>query len=309
MGSCCAQRVHVLSHHVGVRRDLPHMEHGLCRCRWQRQRRHLHREWGGQLHGERRRQQHVGPRDGRRSVDLYLALFRPFQWLRYTGDDHHSDRGGESSNADWSPCHLETSTLPIAHPCRARIAGWLSPALCATQDWFGWDVIAANLLFTAAGVANLGCAVVMSILSGPRVHPDGSVTQLVSDRHLLVGSLALALVGWVVMIPPDGWVGEGGARMSLLQFSIGFTLVTVAHAQAHTCPHTHDHTRARSRPPLPPPHTYHQSHAPDHVLTAHTNTSALMFAIDRSPSHLVVASASQWWARSWAASLRAHGWA
>jgi hypothetical protein len=81
----------------------------------------------------------------------------------------------------------------------------------------------------------------MSILSGPRVRPDGSVTQLVSDRHLLVGSLVLALVGWVVMIPPDGWVGEGGTPMSLLQFSIGFTLVTVARARPHA--------RSRSCPP------------------------------------------------------------
>ena len=61
------------------------------------------------------------------------------------------------------------------------------------EDWFGWDDVAANLLFTAAGMANLGCALVMSILTSPRVGDDGSLSQLVGDRELLVGSLVLAV--------------------------------------------------------------------------------------------------------------------
>jgi hypothetical protein len=96
------------------------------------------------------------------------------------------------------------------------------------KDWFGWDEVAANLLFTAAGLVNLLCAVVMSYLSGTRVNSDGTQSQLVDDRTLLVGSLVLALVGWFLMVPPDEWGAAGLPRMGLVQFSAAFGLVTVA---------------------------------------------------------------------------------
>lgn len=60
------------------------------------------------------------------------------------------------------------------------------------KDWFGWDAVAANLLFTAAGVGNLLCAVLMSYLSGSRPDGRGGLTQLVGDRTLLVWSSARA---------------------------------------------------------------------------------------------------------------------
>ena len=101
------------------------------------------------------------------------------------------------------------------------------------QEWFDWDETQANLLFTAAGVANLLCAVVMSVLSGPRAAADGRVTQLVSDRALLVASCVLGLVGWLLMVPPSGWSvlfdeAADNADMGLAQFGAAFFLVTVA---------------------------------------------------------------------------------
>jgi len=96
-------------------------------------------------------------------------------------------------------------------------------------DWFGWDEFAANLLFVAAGVANLGCALVMAILSSPRPRKDGTSRQLVGDRTLLVASLLLAALGWVLMVPPSGWsTAPAEPDMSLPQFFAGFALVTVA---------------------------------------------------------------------------------
>ena len=95
------------------------------------------------------------------------------------------------------------------------------------QDWFGWDEVQANLLFTAAGVANLLCAVVMSYLAGARLAADGSLVQVVDDRTLLVCSCVLALAGWALLVPPDGW-GLPGPPMGLPQFGVAFALVTVA---------------------------------------------------------------------------------
>ena len=108
------------------------------------------------------------------------------------------------------------------------------------NDWFGWDDMAANLLFTAAGVVNLLCALVMAALSSQYTRPDGTTAQVVDDRMMLLGSMALALFGWLVMVPPDGWAAltmlsdaqltANGARkgMGLTQFSVGFSLVTIA---------------------------------------------------------------------------------
>lgn len=95
------------------------------------------------------------------------------------------------------------------------------------QEWFDWDETEANLLFTAAGVANLLCAIVMSILTGPRESADGSIVQLVSDRTLLVWSCALGLAGWLLMVPPNGWAALGD-KMGLAQFGTSFFLVTIA---------------------------------------------------------------------------------
>jgi MFS family permease len=102
------------------------------------------------------------------------------------------------------------------------------------QQWFGWDEVEANLLFTAAGLANMLCSVAMSMLAGSRTLPDGSVAQVVEDRHLLMGSLLVGLVGWLVMIPPGEWLRPfggapgGGGAIGLVQFGVGFCLVTVA---------------------------------------------------------------------------------
>ena len=102
-------------------------------------------------------------------------------------------------------------------------------------DWFEWDEFEANLLFTAAGVANLACAVLMSILTSPvpsSVSGAPSSEQRVSDRALLFASLLLGFVGWLVMVPPYNWAAAGPRKadahpMGLPQFGIGFSLVTI----------------------------------------------------------------------------------
>ncbi len=99
------------------------------------------------------------------------------------------------------------------------------------KEWFGWDEVAANLLFTASGVGNLLCAVAMSVLSGPRRLPDGSFTQLVSDRTLLLWSLSLAAGGWLLLVPLGAWFSPAGAPRpteSMGQFLVGFAMVTLA---------------------------------------------------------------------------------
>ena len=103
------------------------------------------------------------------------------------------------------------------------------------QDWFGWDEVETNLLFTAAGVANLLCAMLMSILTRAR----GPSDPLVGDRTLLVSSCMLAAAGWLLMVPPDSWglmVPPDGsappapprASMGFVQFGLSFGLVTIA---------------------------------------------------------------------------------
>jgi len=129
----------------------------------------------------------------------------------------------------------------------------LSPSLVRAQDWFGWDDIETNFLFTAAGVANLLCAMLMSILTRAR----GPSAPLVGDRTLLASSCMLAAAGWLLMVPPDGWgllvppdgsgllvppdgsgllvppngsglTGPPRATMGFGQFGLSFGLVTVA---------------------------------------------------------------------------------
>ena len=125
------------------------------------------------------------------------------------------------------------------------------------KDWFGWGDVGANLLFTAAGAANLLCAVVMSVLSGPRVAADGTVSQLVDDRTLLLYSLALALLGWLLMVPPAVW-GLGGSNpgpsdgMGLPQFGVAFALVTVACRHHNLCSPITIHVRNQRRCQSPP---------------------------------------------------------
>jgi len=102
------------------------------------------------------------------------------------------------------------------------------------QDWFGWDRMKANLLFTAAGVANLLCSVVMSYLSSPRPSATRTGTQfvqLVSDRTLLAWSMLLGAAGWLLLIParhmpwnPMGWQ----LQPDVGEFCAAFGLVTVA---------------------------------------------------------------------------------
>lgn len=52
--------------------------------------------------------------------------------------------------------------------------------------------------------------------------------QLVGDRALLVTSFVLALLGWVLMVPPDGWGVAGLPPMGFVQFGLSFSLVTIA---------------------------------------------------------------------------------
>jgi len=90
------------------------------------------------------------------------------------------------------------------------------------QEWFGWSEMKANLLFTAAGVANFLCSGLLAWLSAPVPTPSGEPgAQRVSDRQLLAASLVLAAVGWLMMVPVGG-------PMGIAQFLVAFTLVTVA---------------------------------------------------------------------------------
>ena len=113
------------------------------------------------------------------------------------------------------------------HTCQRAVCPQADAPLSCPQDWFGWSDTAANLLFTAAGVVTLVCAVAMSSLSSVVVQPDGTKTQRVDDRVMLIASFALALLGWLVLVPPDGW-GAGGSSMGVGQFLVGFALVTIA---------------------------------------------------------------------------------
>ena len=120
----------------------------------------------------------------------------------------------------------------------------LAISFSRAQDWFGWDDIETNFLFTAAGVANLLCAMLMSILTRAR----GPSAPLVGDRTLLASSCMLAAAGWLLMVPPDGsgllvppdgsgllvppngsgLTGPPRATMGFGQFGLSFGLVTVA---------------------------------------------------------------------------------
>ena len=88
--------------------------------------------------------------------------------------------------------------------------------------WFGWKDYEASLLFTAAGAANLACAIALALLSEPR--GGASEPPAVSDQVLLLWSLLVGLVGWLLMIPP----ASAAERMSKLQFGVAFSLITVA---------------------------------------------------------------------------------
>lgn len=85
------------------------------------------------------------------------------------------------------------------------------------QAWFGWDATAANLLFVAAGLLNLVCAIGLSVASAPRRGAHGPAPR-VGDRSLLLCSLGCAALGWALMALPP----------SRLQFISAFTLVTIA---------------------------------------------------------------------------------
>lgn len=85
------------------------------------------------------------------------------------------------------------------------------------QSWFGWDATAANVLFIAAGVLNLLCAIGLSVASAPREGPHGPAPR-VGDRPLLLCSLGCAALGWALMALPP----------SRSQFILAFTLITIA---------------------------------------------------------------------------------
>ena len=88
------------------------------------------------------------------------------------------------------------------------------------QDWFGWDVFSANLLFVASGMMNLVCAVVLAFVSAPRDASKGYMQARVEDRKLLFTSLGLAGLGWLLLIP--------AGKPNLTQFLIAYTLITIA---------------------------------------------------------------------------------
>ena len=94
------------------------------------------------------------------------------------------------------------------------------------QDWFGWKEVAANVLFTGAGLLNLICAVLMAYLCSPRGGAEGA-PQRVPDHVLLVASLLVAPLGWLCMVPPSAY-DRDWPSMSVAQFLTGFGLVTVA---------------------------------------------------------------------------------
>eukprot|EP00177_Eucheuma_denticulatum_P001968 GFKZ01003519.1.p1 GENE.GFKZ01003519.1~~GFKZ01003519.1.p1 ORF type:complete len:433 (+),score=33.65 GFKZ01003519.1:292-1590(+) len=80
------------------------------------------------------------------------------------------------------------------------------------QQHYGWSVLQANLLFTAAGV----CALVAfaGVQTGTR--------RGFSDRGMTLFSLGLGLVGFVLLVP-----GVGGA-ISECRFLYGFMVISVA---------------------------------------------------------------------------------
>ena len=94
------------------------------------------------------------------------------------------------------------------------------------QQWFGWEEVAANVLFTGAGVLNLVCAVIMSYMCSPRGGVQGA-PQRVPDVVLLVASLCMAPIGWFFLVPPSSF-SSAWPSMSVAQFLLGFSLVTVA---------------------------------------------------------------------------------
>jgi ceroid-lipofuscinosis MFS transporter 7 len=85
------------------------------------------------------------------------------------------------------------------------------------QSWFGWNATAANMLFIAAGLLNLVCAVGLSVASAPRQGAHGPAPR-VGDRSLLLCSLGCAALGWALLTLPP----------SRPQFILAFTLVTIA---------------------------------------------------------------------------------
>lgn len=80
------------------------------------------------------------------------------------------------------------------------------------QHYFGWSVLQANLLFTAAGV----CALVAfaGVQTGTR--------KGWSDRGMTLFSLGLGVVGFVLLVP-----GTGGG-ISECRFLYGFMVISVA---------------------------------------------------------------------------------
>ena len=102
----------------------------------------------------------------------------------------------------------ETITTPLVHA------------------WYGWTAMSANLLFTAAGIANLICAIGLSVLSAPKIAGEPRSAPRVADRALLVGSLLCAALGWALMVPAAPPASH--APLPLPQFLIAFTLVTAA---------------------------------------------------------------------------------
>ena len=69
----------------------------------------------------------------------------------------------------------------------------------------------------------------MSHLSSVRTLTDGTQAQRVDDRVMLLGSLLMAPAGWLVLVPLADWSNPSArGGMGLVQFAVGFALVTIA---------------------------------------------------------------------------------
>ena len=168
------------------------------------------------------------------NVSMYLATAFGFSELKRPSI---AAQPTEAGSGERNPASAEVSLVGIwavnaiflVHFNGFAIQETLTTPLVG--EWFGWTEFEANLLFTAAGIANLLCALVMSVLTAPK--NAMSVEQRVSDRVLLFASLAVGLVGWLAMVPPGAWGTDDGQTdvasrpMSLSQFGLGFSLVTI----------------------------------------------------------------------------------
>lgn len=164
------------------------------------------------------------------SLDVGIILNLTFRFTEITQQPElHAGDGAPASASAAQPGSAAAFSVPGVWACIAfffvHFNGFALQETITTplvQEWFGWSEMRANLLFTAAGIANFLCSGLLAWLSAPVATPSGEPgAQRVSDRQLLAASMVLAGVGWLLMVPVGG-------PMSITQFLLAFTLVTVA---------------------------------------------------------------------------------